>query len=99
MARRPTTGWPDVPSIGHQRRFTGNNGKARMPPSRLHRPKLGTLNSADHVAKDAHIIATRDLSGIFGSEAAAQHRRDEAPPLRVVGHATRRTCWSVPMLT
>src|SRR6266550_51609 len=40
--------------------------------------------SADRGTKDAHIIAPRDLSGVFWREAAAQHRRDELHPLRVV---------------
>src|SRR3954465_14110821 len=40
--------------------------------------------SADRSTKDAHIIAPRDLSGVFWREAAAQHRRDELHPLRVV---------------
>src|ERR1019366_4180164 len=44
----------------------------------------GTIASADRSTKDAHIIAARDLSGLFGREAAAQHRRDEMHPLRVV---------------
>src|SRR6266478_7866231 len=45
--------------------------------------------SADHRAKDAQIVAACDLSGLLGGEAAAQHRRDEVHPLRVVWHATR----------
>src|SRR5436190_24128463 len=40
--------------------------------------------SADRSTKDAHIIAPRDLSGVFWREAAAQHRRDQLHPLRVV---------------
>src|SRR5436190_15210096 len=40
--------------------------------------------SADRSTKDAHIIATRNLPGVFWREAAAQHRRDELHPLRVV---------------
>src|ERR1700730_11953581 len=27
MARRPATGWPDVPSIGHRRRFARSNAR------------------------------------------------------------------------
>src|SRR5438874_11575576 len=40
--------------------------------------------SARCSTKEAHIIATRDLSGVFWREAAAQHRHDELHPLRVV---------------
>src|SRR2546430_10808116 len=40
--------------------------------------------SADRSTKVAHIVAPSDLSGIFWREAAAQHRRDELHPLRVV---------------
>src|SRR6267154_4754201 len=46
--------------------------------------------SADHGAKDAHIVAACDLSGLLGGEAAAQHRRDEVHPLRVVWQAPGR---------
>src|SRR6478735_9040629 len=46
--------------------------------------------SAHHSAKDTHIVATCDLSGLLGDEAAAQHRRDEVRPLRLVRHAPRR---------
>jgi hypothetical protein len=42
------------------------------------------LRSTDGSTKDAHIIASRDLSGLFGREATSQHRCDEMHPLRVV---------------
>src|SRR6266850_2282906 len=52
-------------------------------------PGAWSAASSDHIAEYAHVVATCDLSGLLGSEAAAQHRRDEVPPLRVVWHATR----------
>jgi hypothetical protein len=57
--------------------------------SALIRPSSGgapdlILESADRSTKDAHIIASRDLSGLFGREATSQHRCDEVYPLRVV---------------
>src|SRR6266478_7491540 len=52
-------------------------------------PGAWSAASSDHIAEYAHVVATCDLSGLLGSEAAAQHRRDEVPPLRVVRHATR----------
>src|SRR5437773_5850893 len=69
----------------------------RSAPSTLAPRHLGTAyecprrwrdialrRSADRSTKDAHIIATRNLPGVFWREAAAQHRRDELHPLRVV---------------
>src|ERR1035438_8852257 len=47
-------------------------------------PRIKSQCSADRSTKDAHIIAARDLSGLFGREAYAQHRRNEMYPLRVV---------------
>src|SRR5262245_17001202 len=46
--------------------------------------------SADCSAENAHVVAAGDLAGLFGSEAAAQHCRDEVDPLGVVLHASRR---------
>src|SRR5258708_34935959 len=40
--------------------------------------------SPDRGAEDPHVVAARDLSGLLGGEAAAQHRRDELDPLRIV---------------
>src|SRR5579883_1038335 len=42
------------------------------------------LESADCGAEDAHIIAAGNLAGLFGREAALQHRRDELHPLGVI---------------
>src|SRR5258708_26529849 len=47
-------------------------------------------DSADRRAKDPHVVTAGDLAGIFGREAAAQHRGDEVHPLRIVLHAARR---------
>src|SRR6516164_3857453 len=59
-------------------------------PVGILRGSLWSEASADHSAKDTHIVATRDLSGLLGSKAAAQHRRDEVHPLGVVRQASRR---------
>src|SRR6267378_2833923 len=53
-------------------------------------PGAWSAASSDHIAEYAHVVATCDLSGLLGSEAAAQHRRDKVHPMRVVWHATRR---------
>ena len=47
------------------------------------------FRSTDSSAKDAHIVATRDLSGLIRREAAAQHRPHQVNPLRVVLQTTR----------
>ncbi len=49
--------------------------------------RLQAFRSADRSTKDPHIVAACNLSGLFGCEAAAQHRRDELHPLRVILHA------------
>jgi hypothetical protein len=51
--------------------------------------RLPAFRSADRSTKDPHIVAACNLSGLFRCEAAAQHRRDELHPLRVILHAAR----------
>src|SRR5713226_2049897 len=46
--------------------------------------RLQAFRSADRSTKDPHIVAACNLACLFGCEAAAQHRRDELHPLRVV---------------
>jgi hypothetical protein len=41
---------------------------------------------ADDSAKDAHIVAAGDLSGLLWAKATAQHRRNEMHPLGVIRH-------------
>src|SRR5215472_6217864 len=48
------------------------------------------LLSANRGPKDAHVVAAGNLTDLLGGEAAAQHRRDEVHPLRVIRDASRR---------
>ena len=67
--------------------------RARQPAA------LSWEASADRSTKDAQVVAAGDLARLLGAEAAAQHRRDEMHPPRIILDATTRIDWSVPMLT